>query len=113
MPQGQLEASRRDLQAAQSRAATAAQSGAASPQITQYLSVLVQQLQQVSGQLESAEAERDRLAAAHGRLVQTLERERGERERQAALAQQQVGPGWMLVPLVFGGESTGWLVVLR
>ncbi|PRW60544.1 alpha beta-hydrolase isoform B [Chlorella sorokiniana] len=88
--QGQLEAARRDLQDAEARAASAAQSSAANPQLTQYLTVTLQQLQLVTGQREAAEAERDRLAAAHGRLVQTLERERGERERQAVLAQQQL-----------------------
>lgn len=90
-PQGQLEAARRDLQEAEARAASAAQSSATNPQLAQYLSVTLQQLQLVTERREAAEGERDRLAAAYARLVQTLEQERGERERQAALAQQQVG----------------------
>ena len=89
-PQGQLEAARRDLQDAEARAASAAQSSATNPRLAQYLSVTLQQLQLVTERREAAEGERDRLAAAHARLVQTIERERGERERQAALAQQQV-----------------------
>lgn len=93
LPQGQLEASRRDLQAAEGRVAAAAQGGPANPQLAQYLSVTLQQLQLMTQQKEASEADREQLAAGHARLSQALERERRDAARQAAQAQQQVGGG--------------------